>query len=363
MSIFDEIKDFAKKEIVTADDAVQGILFLSKKQEQLYKMYSEALKTFETYDPVKRAVELVDQKAQDLLFINGMEAIEKAEEFDVPAYRGGWINAITNPESLLLFTVGENLKIINNFDSTAGTIGEYAKAVDIVRGYIGDPKDGDAGVGSENPDYEEVSDPAFWQSWFWAEKFYNPARNGQIGPLVDPDKVSEYVRSYWETMDARASHFTHDAPYWSLVEDGLTAMVQGKGTAYPATQPTKFIQKTIEAVQEFYRNSLNSCKAYKTKLESSIKELESAYATVTELLNRKTNVDLVEYGKKKVQVILEKKYPTAENNKFSQLVQDIIDGKDLPERVSLGKTPEGKRLRPRLTQLKAEIDKYKKLSE
>lgn len=358
--IFAEIKARAEKEIKNNEEALEGIRFLQEKSIEVANLYMDTYELWKAYNPAQRALDIIKSSWQDTFMNNGLAALEQAEEFDVPSYRTGWERMLSNPRNLLFELSGETLKIVNNLNETAGTIEDYADAVQKTRDTIGSPISSN-GV-DKDKDWAEVTDPNYWHSWFWEEKFYKPAREGVVSPEIDPAYLEGYIRDYWLTMDTRAKFFTKDAPYWRLVEEGFTAYKRsGGGDAYPSTKPTKFIESTIEELTLLYKDFLKDTKKEHQTLAEQMAKLDKLQDYIgnklKDLKNYKSS-NYEEYVVVSVKSQLEQRYPRADQDKLERLAKDISEGNEIRGRVELGRT--GERLRVRTTNLVRQMNLFKK---
>lgn len=376
-SILSEVNAFLDHTITTATEARQALKFLSSKKESLTELANHCVDTLQSNKPEQNALIETQNMMEEVLVDEGLKATSIAEEFNVDAYAPGWVEVLQNPKSFLLsITGGNKLRIENNFDNTAGTIEEYAHIVQEVRDSLGtliDPNGVD-----QDATWNDVSNPSYWHAYFWEEKFYKPAREGDVSSKIDQDYLQSYIEKYWKTMEWRASKFTKDkpAPYWRLVDEGFRAYAYGRDTsAYPTTQPTNFIDLAMGRLQEIYTKSYETSYKNFDKVSKDYNEVLDAIGyinekiqSVEEFLNLSSgagaNIVGYQYDLPLVKQELDTRFSGADESRLQKLL-DMIDSGQVPTtksgRVELGKHPEtGKRWAPRTKRLFSELEKYRK---
>jgi hypothetical protein len=313
-------------------------------------------------------------KLIEIMLANATLAVTRTKEFNLPIFTEGLYSAIKNPASYTIIPSPSGLAIIKiNLDLTAGTLNDYATAIDETRQEMSD-KQGRKGIGP----YRIPQMSPDMASEMWRSKYYGPAREGRAipQPKRNPNKkkkkrrnynVAAYVAKYFETIKMRVSKFKGSAPFWRILNYGTTPLSSDwGGTAYPRIEPTHFVENSVKQFQAemteqspsknkpTYAYALDFVETLLTKINNAIKltydkEEQIGFAIVAEVENPKTRKEFTVVQVKKA---LGEKLSASDIHRVTQLVNDLAAGLIDPERrVELTKSGTGVRVRKRVKEL------------
>jgi hypothetical protein len=141
-----------------------------------------------------------------------------------------------------------------NMDEVAGTIGDYAEAVESARGSLGTKEDRDPDLASK----------------IWRTKIYRHSR-------------------YFTTIKLRLLAAASPAPFWSLLNDGSKNVSMASdigGSPYPSRGGHHFVEQTEDAIRLFF---LSTFRKAKEKYDSDVILLKDALLDARDLLVRLQN--------------------------------------------------------------------------
>lgn len=172
-----------------------------------------------TYQSVIEARELAKEAARGIYIENATEAATESEEYAYNSFLSPLLE-VADDEDLYQYTLvgngwGTKLQVHLDMDGVAGTIDDYAEAVESARGALG---------------VNDNRDPVR-ASKIWRDKIYQGPR-------------------YFTTINLRLAAATGKAPFWSLLNNGNNTVMDSDigGRAYPKVKATRFVQKTEAAI-------------------------------------------------------------------------------------------------------------------
>jgi hypothetical protein len=197
-----------------------------------------------------------------------------------------------------------NITLDIDMDGAAGSIEDYATAVELARGALG--------VG-QGKDPSKASD-------IWRTKVY-------------PSSL------YDKTMKLRFQYFGSPAPYWSLLNYGNKSVSMSSdwgGTPYPTCRPTRFVEHSKDRVYKLFRTYFMEKKAVyfelianlKAKVEELVSKVTAAKGLVSEL---ELNFDMAKSIARQLGISIK----DVDINKLLAATQ-IARGGNAPSRLSIG---------------------------
>jgi hypothetical protein len=250
------------------NEQITNITSVSTSKTQLNKLHDLHVKLLDEQYKVTKYIELLKKvdinmaaaidakseiltKAPSILTEEISKAVEQSTEFMYPTF----INR--------LFRIPENTEVFAlsiNYDGTlyasllmnqvAGSLEEYAKAVDLVR----TENRSNSNIPKQ---LKNIFADANLRSHFWAEKIYSVGREGRTlqssKGKENSAKSALYKQKYIDTMESRLSKCPSMAPFWELLDKGAIEMSSDiGGTPYPFNTPTNFVQKTINRLKDLF---------------------------------------------------------------------------------------------------------------
>ena len=197
-------------------------------------------------------------------------------------------------------------------DEVAGTLSDYAEAVESARGALG-VKDG----------RDRVKASAVWK-----EKIYKHSR-------------------YYTTINLRMEAAAGKAPFWSLLNNGNKSVSMTSnigGTAWPDVEPTHFVEEIensltqqFEFLMKFYRGQHNDRVG---ELETQIEEAKKAIMVAEDLieLSQVDEEHLEDFAKK-----LGTEEEKLSRVKIHRTVERLGEGKYVPAQVTVSAPGEKRR--------------------
>ena len=266
--------------------------FIYRKREELNKTKKEILDILNNADPTVMAISEIMPYAYDTLEWNAVTAAKEGKEFDIPQFTDRLVAAIQNPNSIEIRRSGEGtIRIYINLNKTAGDLEDYANAILAVREILDEER-------AERKNRVYHKSPA-WASHVWEEKLYKPAREGASVPpkkvkqlsrsghwkkgrggkpaKFTRDKTSIYIAQYWRTIEMRIRHFEGLAPFWQIIDQGLTSLNSDwGGTSYPVHPRTNFVDKTKKQIKSEFDLRYREQKVRLDKLRTSLNNINAA---------------------------------------------------------------------------------------
>lgn len=185
------------------------------------------------------------QAARNILEQETVRAITATQEYRYPAFRDALLTAVRNDNILIFRPSSDFGKIVAiiRMDEVAGTLDEYAEAVEYAREVL------KVGKGETNE-----SDRIYWQS------IYNAARTGggSIATKGLSSRLENRLRElYHRTIAVRLSFIRQGtAPFWALVDQGNAGTMGGNASyAYPSVSPTNFVDKATRRIESLFNRT------------------------------------------------------------------------------------------------------------
>lgn len=220
----------------------------------------KVLSKLESSEASDRAFKLAIKETLDeapRIFTREVEvAVNKNDEYAYPAFLSPLLD-VGYDESLYKITPtgagwGRGVQVVLAMDEIAGTIDDYAQAVEVAREELGV---------KEGRDPEKASK-------LWRTKFYKKSR-------------------YFTTINLRLSAATDKAPFWSLLNYGSKNVSMSSdigGTPYPSRGGTRFVTHIEDELRKFFRSSFARYKEQnKLEREKINKDLEKLRSFMQEL--------------------------------------------------------------------------------
>lgn len=159
---------------------------------------------------------------------------------------------------------GWNRKIVVRLkmDEIAGTIDDYASAVDAAREEMG-----------ANPDRDPIKASKIWRTKIW------PTRGGS-GP---------YQHVIGTRLALSSVGGLGDAPYWSLLNYGNKSVKMSSdigGTAYPSHGGTRFVENTEKKIADYFKLLFST---YRDENVAALNIIEESINSFKEALKRMEN--------------------------------------------------------------------------
>jgi archaellum component FlaC len=284
---------------------------LSKLEELLNKIQTQIDKLTEEYNQrVEKEYEVAPTAYSQfmeenftallgILIANTEKAIAGSSEFSNPLYASRLMEAVSIPEILEIVmdtTNSETLPIliINILmDQYAGNIGDWGKAVKVVRKNRGHGK-----VSRKNP---ETGSSMFFEKYYSVDvlgktisrtyKRTNKKKGVTAGETRDI--TERYAGKYLETLMERLDSCGSLAPFWSLLDYGNAPYPGGLssdigGNAMPKQAPTHFVSESLGQIKEnaniVFKQIYDSIKKKYDKelkeIQDTIEELKVLYEQV-----------------------------------------------------------------------------------
>ncbi len=186
--------------------------------------------------------------AHSILWEEANVALSSLPEYNINEFREPLKTAVLIKGSIVLQMKTEgNLFVSIDLNKTAGSIEDYAAAVQTVR----------ARKSKGSMDKQKAS-------WFWKNFIYGQAREGKVFRKKGKQgkgtsRQEEGRRMYAETISERLQAMGTLAPFWSLIDLGnatISSMNRG-GTPYPSNSPTYFITKAEARIRSMFSEAYN----------------------------------------------------------------------------------------------------------
>lgn len=240
-------------------------------------------------------------------FLNGLlEVADDNNLYEITARGGGW---------------ARNISVHLAMNEVAGSIEEYAQAVEGARAALNVGQKGDPTRASE----------------IWRKQIY-PGRN-RTGP-------------YNLTIGLRLEIAGSPAPFWSLLNDGNKVLMSSDrgGTPYPSRSGTRFVQKTEERIYRRFRDLFIN---YRDTNKNQIKVVQDQIAYIKGLVKEiDAIVQQIGMGLDVVRTVgrqLGKKVADIDANRLLSILESIQSGELSTGRVNIG--VRGRRLRVSISTL------------
>jgi hypothetical protein len=235
--------------------------------------------------------------ATKLLKREAILAAEITKEFSVGIFTERLNMAIDDPNTIELIPIEgtSNINVIIDLSTTAGTIEDWANAVDVARREL------NISIYSRHP----VSARERSERWV---NYYDAGRNNKdIINKKGKDVTYTYYTRYWDTIYKRLDSCTSLAPWWEILQFGTIKFPEDtSGTAYPIIQPTRFVDIAITKIKNNYYgycnkrlNKLNIYIESKRNIKNINKAIEDAKLIKREIIeNLKSKKSLEESTRK-----------------------------------------------------------------
>lgn len=334
--------------------------------EQMLKLAEQVVKEI---NPPREALESIKGIAPRILLREGLNACATTHEFNIPPFRERLKRALSHPKALTLRTEGQVLVITNNLNQVAGTLRQYGNAISLARkaqfqkANITRNKKGKPSVRPGVKRKHGIEDPVI-ASRMWAEKFYGAGRENKAIPPLNAnrkDRTAIYKRQYAQTIATRIKSFGSLAPFWEIIDKGtvnINLSSDRGGTPYPAYDKTEFVQKTKNEIQRLFKEQvrlltqqINDVKNSTTRLKGVIKYIDTQLLNLDDPLRKRIRE---EFEKR-----LQERFNVADRTKLINAIEAIAKGELVGGRVSLGTSPEGVRIRPRVIELQRAIAQFR----
>lgn len=330
-------------------------LFCNRYYAQLSDAYdrftSEAKGQAETIAE-KQAVEAVRLNSNRILEMELQRAVYINTEFQHQVFYQPLLSAVYDPRTIKVSVTNGRLDVKIDLKTTAGELKDWSQAVVVTRRIL---------------DMGKSKEPK--KSHMWEEKFYKVAREGGTYVYVSKktgkstDKTELYTQKYWDTIYTRFDNCKSKAPYWYILNYGMSSPKDGemksdgktlKGRPYPVNIPTHFVEKAINFMKSFYQQQYRN---YYVKVESEIAIIQRKYqkrfdqwdklitaiersiAKEQERLNRRVRTphDPLEAEIRLIRESLgEDRFARADLNRIRDLAQGLKRGEDISKRLYLG---------------------------
>ena len=262
---------------------------------------------------------LEEQELNDILFLKASQAAAESIEYDHPIYRTGLAEACFSEKVLKVFREGTTLNIVIDMDTAAGTLEEYAMAVDSARGYrptTGRKRRKEAGEEEPRGSQEETEaagydlSSRFWYKIYLAwlgERVYEFETVPEMGfdeegnevisfRRTEVDVTDKYLGKYEQILNERRAYFENPAPWWKLLDKGniKTDFPSKGGRAFPRVKATNFVEEAekeirriltekfktkYDEVKEDFKNLISDQKDWQLRMEDLVVELEASLNT------------------------------------------------------------------------------------
>lgn len=356
--------------IFDVDQTLELLRVERARLEALEKENSEAIKN---YNPTRTALEFVENEKNMILVSYVTNAIEETKEFDFEPYRSALIEICRRRDIIKLSVSGNRLNVRYSFNELAGSIDQYANAVTATRKRLRiGPFRNLQKRGDKRSNNMRNLDPAL-ASAMWAEKYYKPAREGSgiEHPSGRQVNVGRYIQAYFDTMQLRFNFLTKPAPFWSLIDKGTRPMKSDwGGTEYPTIIGQDFTGNTgRDLISDYYRIYNENVRYVKEirdllpKLREAIKYATERESQLIQLINKqaldwmkreteegryqKKRDKFAEFTRESLEKRLKSKWSSVDDAKLENFITNLLEGAPLPEKVTLGRTPEGVYVRTR----------------
>lgn len=230
--IIDTLNSILETTKLTADvirEAKKALEIGDKAIKDGQKLFRELSGAKEVDLSIKDALVYVREEAPRVFTDEVETAISKSDEFAYYAFLDPLFQ-IANDDALYSFLItgkgwGTRITAVLEMDLVAGTINDYAQAVEDTRDSLG--------VGSGDPEKA---------SKLWRKIYSN---RGGLG-------------TYGRTISMRLSSSGERAPFWSLLDKGsVVAMTSNRGgTAYPRSPATRFVDKAEKALERIFTEAM-----------------------------------------------------------------------------------------------------------
>ena len=263
----DDILDPIKKilsDIKPAKLSLEEAVLSEKLAKDTKVFVKKALAKAKTTQSEKASEESLKEvkKQASLIYIREVtKAANQSEEYNYPAFLSPLID-VGNDDSLYKITLSGNgwnrsISIELAMDEVAGTINDYAEAVESARGALNVKEDRDPTLASK----------------FWRDRVYRGPR-------------------YFTTINLRLAASSKPAPFWSLLNYGSASTSMSSdigGTPYPSRGAHRFVEHTEIAIKQFFRATMLG---FKEKFDADVKEVNTALEEVDTLLKElQTRID------------------------------------------------------------------------
>ena len=183
--------------------------------------------------------------AINILAQETQKAIISTNEYNTPPLRGPLMEAASDPNSIEFEPSPDFTSIIAivRLDKTAGTIEDYATAVEAARNLLG------VGKGKGNPS-------VFWARMYAASRGLSSGRALTSARGISGERA-RLRRLYNDTIEARLSQLMENAkaPYWFLIDVGNAGTMGGSGFPFPAIAPTGFTRIAEEKIESLFNET------------------------------------------------------------------------------------------------------------
>jgi len=236
------------------------------------------------------------------------KAVITSNEYNYEAFKKPLLD-VADINGLFKYTIhgvgwSKNISLDINMDSTAGSIDDYATAVELARGALG--------VG-EGKDPERASKT-------WKTKIYG-------------------TDLYTKTMKLRAGYYSSPAPFWSLLNYGNKSVTMASdwgGTPYPTCSPTRFVEHSRDRVYKLFRTYFMERKLsyyeFVANLKSQMDALSSKVADANRLISElQSNFDMAKSISRQLGVSIK----DVDVNKLLAAAKTARGG-NAPARLSIG---------------------------
>jgi len=374
--MYNEYIQAIKDDIAGLTRLKDAVRYLSAEYENLRRLEESLSQNVQQQDAAYLALKSVEQMAMDILVEEGMDALVKTKEFDVPVFRRGFLQALRDPENIRFRVSQSGALIVRITMRSAGDLEDYAAAIDSTR------EDMRISIYGKRPL------PPALASKMWKEKYYQPAREGTTVPIPKKkksktgrtrkgkerkDKTAEYIRQYWQTIESRAARFMGLAPYWRLINEGTQPLNSDRGgKPYPRIRATRFIERTIKRLKELYNQEfreanekIRDLQETRRKVISASRYCEQRLAKLESILeNRPKRVgrreaasrivsddELREFVEQELERQLGSRMSFADAERMNNLVYNILNNLEGPIKFELTQTGSPERVRVRYREL------------
>lgn len=260
IATLDKIIYTAKDSIETLERAKKAEISAKKEMKRLESTLSFLQGPKAALPYINNATIRIKEKAPTVYLKHIRNAVRKSQEFSYPAFLQPLIS-IADDDNLYYFTVrgsGWNTRLIVNLamDAVAGTIDDYANAVESTREYYK--------VGKGDPQTAS----SIWKRIYTSGK-------------------TDYI--YARTITTRLQFADSPAPYWSLLNYGNKVNMSSSrgGTPYPNSPGTHFVQDIQSELSNYFTESLLASKSINdSNVAKIVSRRDKLNSLLTELQDR-----------------------------------------------------------------------------
>jgi hypothetical protein len=295
-----------------ADTSLERVVKSKRAVKEAIKVVKQSIPTERkdtAHQAYKDALKLTLDQASLIYAKNVADAVSKSPEYKYGQFLSPLID-VGNNDNLYRITpigIGWSMSIVVHLamDEIAGTLSDYAEAVESARGAL---------------EVKEERDPEL-ASTYWRKKIYGGPR-------------------YFTTIQLRLLAAVSPAPFWSLLNYGsknATMESDIGGTPYPSRGGHHFVERTEEEIRRFFVKTFYSFRDEKgddSKVNVAIAE---ANAMLTEL---QAKIDMMSNQSEMMDKIAKEIGVSANKLDASKIIkyaEMVKNGEPLPGQIDVGR--------------------------